>query len=83
MEFLYTKSKQSTYYFISATCSYILPFSSFFAISLSLFLNSEECIISDTFHSVEEEVEDVVSFTFSIKSNYKYNNNLKVAVTNL
>ncbi len=31
----------------------ILPFSSFFAISLSLFLNSEEFIISDAFHLVE------------------------------
>ena len=43
----YTKSCQQLVFII-------LPFSSFFAISLSLFLNSEEFIISDAFHLVEE-----------------------------
>ncbi len=38
----------------------ILPFSSFFAISLSLLLNSEECIISDTFHLVEEATFSII-----------------------
>ena len=69
---LFYKSDLTNPYITTCQQSTILLFSNFFSVSLSLSFNSEEWMVSDTFHLVEV----VESCTFSINSNklytYKY-----------